>query len=485
MLRRQLLGTLPGAALLNNRLAAQTKRKLSVLMIAIDDLRPDLGCYGNRTVHTPNIDALAARGCVFEHAYCQQAVCSPSRTSLLTGRRPDTTQVYELQTHFRKTIPDAITLPQHFKNYGYATSGFGKIFHGGLDDADSWSTASWLPNSPRWNTPENAERFAKVTANVKANGWRIQPAANKPGSRGPAWEAPDVADDALPDGKTANMAIEALRAWKDQPFFLAVGFQKPHLPFIAPKRYHDLYANQRIEMTDYPERPQHAPDYAFHGNGELRSYRGIPAEGPVPPAMANELIRAYYAAASYTDAQIGKVLQELDRLGLRDNTIVALWGDHGWQLGNHGLWQKHSNFEKATRAPLIISAPGKKRAVRTKALVEFVDVYPTLADLAGLPTAPGLEGVTLRPWLENPNRASKPHALSQYPRGPVMGYSMRTSRYRLTAWMARAKSAEVKALELYDYEKDPREAVNVADDPTYAKTRDQLLPQLKAAFALT
>jgi iduronate 2-sulfatase len=482
MRRRHFLSSLAAAP----ALLPQPKKKLNVLMIAVDDLRPDLGCYGNKTVHTPNLDALAARGCVFENAYCQQAVCSPSRTSLLTGRRPDTTGIYELQTHFRKNLPDVVTLPQHFKNNGYTTSAFSKILHGGLDDPASWSIPAWFPNGPRWNTPENADRSAKLEARLREAGLRIPPpGARLRDNRPKVWDNPDVADDALPDGMTANMAVEALRTLKDQPFFLGVGFLKPHLPFIAPKRYFDLYANKQIEKTDYPERPRNAPDYAFHTNGELRTYQGVPEQGPIPEALAVDLIRAYYASASYTDAQIGKVLAELDRLGLRDNTIVAFWGDHGWQLGNHGLWHKHTNFEKATRAPLIVSAPGMKRGVRTKALTEFVDIYPSLVELAGLPAAAGTEGQSFRPLLEKPNLPGKPQALSQYPRGQVMGYSMRTRRYRMTAWMARKKSAEVKALELYDYEKDPQEAVNVADEASYAKTRTELLAQLKQAFQLS
>ncbi|MEO7654049.1 MAG: sulfatase, partial [Bryobacteraceae bacterium] len=435
----------------------------NVLMIAVDDLKPYLGCYGHTAAISPNIDKLASRGTVFTHAYCQQAVCSPSRTSLLTGRRPDTTKVYELQTHFRKTLPDVVTLPQHFKNHGYVTSGLGKIFHGGLDDDASWSIPAWWPNGPAWNTPANADRAAKRTAFLKERGWKdVQPVPRRAGEpkKGPSWEAPDVTDHALPDGMTADTVIQALQHVQGKPFFLGAGFFKPHLPFIAPKRYHDLYRDRKFTAADNPFPPKGAPAVAMHTSGELRTYDDISDEGPVPEAKALELIRAYYAALSYTDAQIGRVLAELDRLGLRENTVVVLWGDHGWHLGDHGLWNKHSNFEQATHAPLVVSAPGQKHAGRkTAGLTEFVDIYPSLCELAGLPKAEGLEGLSFAPLLENPDRPWKKAAFSQYPHaapgvGQVMGYTMRTDRYRFTEWALPAKNFH--EVELYDYETDPK-----------------------------
>jgi arylsulfatase A-like enzyme len=483
MNRRAFLGTLPGAALAQR----SAKSQMNVLMIAVDDLRPELGCYGAKHVHSPNIDALAKRGTLFTRAYCQQAVCSPSRTSLLTGKRPDTTQVYELQTHFRKILPDTVTLPEAFKNAGYETSGFSKLYHGGLNDTQSWTIPHWTPGprQPKWNSDAARAGAQAFTEKLKSDGWRIPPSSTPVGSRGPAWDSPDVADNELPDGMTADAAIEALAALQDKPFFLGVGFLKPHLPFIAPKNYFDLYPLDKIEMPDYPEEPAGAPKLAFHANGELRAYGNIGAD-PITPEKARHLVRAYYAATSYTDALIGKVLSSLDRLGLREKTIVALWGDHGWQLNNHGLWQKHSNFEKATNSMLIVSDPRQKRkGVSSKALVEFVDIYPTLTDCAGIAGDPSLEGFSFRRLLDDPNLRWKSAAFSQYPRAqdgkPVMGYTMRTDRYRYTEWRWKG-TEEVIDRELYDYETDPRESVNHARNPENAELLARLAAQLKAGW---
>lgn len=445
-------------------------------------MRPDLGCYGNTYVKTPNLDKLASRGLVFQRAYCQQAVCSPSRTSLLTGRRPDTTRVYELQTHFRKTIPNAVTLPEHFKKNGYVTTGMGKIFHGGLDDPQSWTIPWWGPAgaAPEWNTAVNKARSEKVWARLQENGLKISPAGNAPGTRGPAWEASESADNELPDGRTAETAIRALSELKDKTFFLAVGFVKPHLPFIAPKKYFDLYPPESVKHTDYNPEPKGVPPVALHTSGELRAYANVPPTGPVPEKMALELIRGYYAALSYTDAQIGRVLGQLDKLGLAENTVVIVWGDHGWHLGNHGLWNKHTNFEKATHAPLIISVPGQRGGRKSNALVEFVDIYPSLAELCGLPKADGLEGTSFVPVLQRPGRDWKPAAFSQYPRGKTMGYSMRTDRYRYTEWVT--PGSDEKPVELYDYQTDPDEKQNLAVLPEHAPLLKELAQRMKAGW---
>jgi arylsulfatase A-like enzyme len=464
-------------------LAAQ-KQKLNVLFIAVDDMRPDLGPYGNKQVRTPNLDRLAARGLTFTSAYCQQAVCSPSRTSLLTGRRPDTTRIYELQTHFRKTIPDVVTLPQHFKNNGYVTTGLSKIYHGGLDDPKSWSIPSWTPASPPWNSPESAARAEKQWAALERDGLRREnPVVSRQG-RGPAWNAPDVGDNALPDGKTADTAIRALTELKGKPFFLAVGFLKPHLPFIAPKKYFDLYPPETIKPVDYPEPPKGVPEIAMHPSGELRTYADIPEKGPIPHEKTIELIRAYYAATSYTDAQIGRVLDELDRLGLADTTVVIVWGDHGYHLNNHGLWNKHTNFEKAVHVPMIIRVPGQKNAgKKTGALTEFVDIYPSLAGICGLPEPEGVEGTSFAPLMDDPNRPWKRAAFSQYPRnkpgfGRVMGYSVRTERYRYTEW----KAGDIVERELYDYQTDPDERANLAAQPEHAAVVEQMARTLHAGW---
>ena len=459
---------------------AQTKP--NVLFIAIDDLRPELGCYGATHIKSPNIDALAKSGITFNRAYCQQAVCSPSRISLMTGRRPDTTKIYDLEAALRKTLPDVVTLPQHFKNHGYHAAGFGKIYHGGLDDAESWSVP---------HTPNRAMQYAdpKILADVKqkgAEGWE-QGGKNK----GPAWEAADCADNALPDGYVADKAIAAMQAAaakKDQPFFLAVGFEKPHLPFVAPKKYFDLYPPlAQIKLPENLEAPKNAPALALTNWAEMRPYTGVPKKGPLNEQQAKELIRAYDACVSYADAQVGRLLDELKRLGVSDNTIVILWGDHGYQLGEQGLWCKHTNFENSTRVPLILRAPSQKsRGTRTDALAELVDVYPTLCQLADLPLPEGLEGKSLAPLLENPDKPLKSAAFSQYPRrdDKVMGYSIRTPRFRYTEWQENWQSGEPKVIarELYDHEKDPRETINVVEDPKHADAVKQLARQLKAGW---
>lgn len=468
----------------------------NVLFIAVDDLRTTLGCYGAPLIRTPNIDELASRGTLFRRAYCQQAVCSPSRTSLLTGRRPDTTRIYDLQTHFRKFLPDVVTLPQHFKQHGYHSAGISKIYHGGLDDPGSWSVPHMQPKAPTYLKPESLAEQQQRLKEIEESGGnaRDQVTERDPetgialhirrtGARlkGPSWEDPDVDDGALQDGKTADEAIRRLKELKDQRFFLGVGFVKPHLPFVAPKKYFDLYPLSRISPADNPFPPEGAPEMASTNWGELRNYTDMPASGPLSEKQELELIRGYYAATSYVDAQIGRVLKELDRLGLRKNTVVVLWGDHGWHLGDHGLWCKHTNFEEATHAPLIFSSPGQKHAgVQTDALAEFVDIYPTLCDLAGLPAPEGVEGVSVAPVMAEPGRRWKNAAFSQYPRGKVMGYSIRTDRYRYTEWSEPGQNPV--AVELYDYEADPQGNVNVAEHPEQQSRRRRLSLQLRAGW---
>jgi len=482
--------------------SAADKPGYNVLFIAVDDLRPHAGCYGIPIIKTPNIDALAKTGTLFNRAYCQQAVCSPSRTSLMTGRRPDTTKVYDLQTHFRLHIPDVITIPQYFKQHGYHTQALGKIYHGlTFDDPDSWSVKSWFPKAGMYAKPENIALLKQHNKRLKAEGTirkntitqrdpktGVVLKLKKSGKRalGPSWEDPDVPDNKLSDGKTADKAIVVLRDIKDKPFFLAVGFLKPHLPFVAPKKYFDMYPPEIIPLADNPYPPKDVPELALTSSGELRTYSDIPKKGPVGDKKALELVRAYYAATSYIDAQIGRVVGELDRLGLRGKTVIVLWGDHGWQLGEHGLWCKHTNFEIATRVPMIFSAPGQKnRGAKTDALSEFVDIYPTLCELCGLEIPEGVEGTSLAPVMNDPNRSWKKAAFSQYPRRPaknqyVMGYSMKTDRYRYTEWAQKDK--EPIGLELYDHKNDPDENINIAHRPQNKELVAKLSKMLKAGW---
>jgi arylsulfatase A-like enzyme len=451
--------------------AAGADRKPNVLFFAVDDLRTELGCYGYDYIRSPNIDRIAKSGMVFRRAYCQQAVCSPSRTSLLTGMRPDSTLVYDLVTHFRKALPNTVTLPELFKRNGYFVQGMGKIYHPGYDDPQSWSVPWQSPEAPTYALPLKIDEADAKRTNAK---------------RGPAYESADVPDDHYRDGKVAALAVETLRtlAKKSEPFFLAVGMAKPHLPFVAPKKYWDLYDPASIRLAPNPYRPKGAPEYALTTSGELRNYQGMPLTGQIPDDTARKLKHAYYASISYMDAQVGKVLDELAKQGLAKNTIVVLWGDHGWKLGEHGEWCKHSNVENDANAPLLLSVPGMKNAGKqTRALVEFVDIYPTLADLAGLPIPEYLEGLSMKPLLENPNRPWKDAAFSQYPRQKqLMGYSMRTDRYRFTVWVDRRDHTKIETTELYDHEKDPQENTNIAQDPANAALVDRLMAQWKGGW---
>jgi iduronate 2-sulfatase len=493
--RRTLIALAAFIAAVNLARAAQTNRP-NILFIAVDDLRPELGCYGKDYIKSPNIDGLAKAGMVFNRAYCQQAVCSPSRASVMTGARPDTTKVWDLKTHFRVALPDVVTLGQHFKNHGYFVQGMGKIYHGGYDDPQTWSVPWQTPKAVRYALPENValdqrqyEGEPDGDAKLKSKRTKSSPASTPDGppstglnSRGPAFEGADVPDNTFQDGKVAELAIATLRdlSQKQEPFFLAVGFIKPHLPFVSPKKYWDLYDPAKIQLAPNKFRPKDAPDYAILPGGELRNYHGIP-QGSIPDELAHQLKHGYYAAVSYMDAQVGKVLDELDRLGLRKNTIVILWGDHGWKLGEHDAWCKHSNVENDVNAPLILSMPGMKNAgAHTDALVEFVDIYPTLSELAGLPLPGHLEGTSFKPLLDDPKRPWKTAAFSQYPRsqkGGLMGYTIRADRYRFTVWVSRTDHSKVDAIELYDHQKDPQENTNIARDPANAELVTKLMAQ--------
>lgn len=468
-------------------------RKPNVLFIAVDDLRPDLGCYGNKIIATPHIDRLAARGMVFNHAYCQQAVCSPSRSSLMTGKRPDATRVWNLETHFRVALPDCVTLPQFFKSHGYHCAALSKVYHRGFEDGRSWSEPHWYPNGTSVDTdPVDWTVQIKTRHDVNVSEYAAPAAklegskAGKSGKAGPAYEVSAKTDAQLPDGATALEAVKRLHDLKNKgaPFFLAVGFLKPHLPFVAPKKYWDLYDPERIPVPSFDHLPQGAPGFAGHDNGELHAYPGVPAGNPIPLDFAQKLRHGYYAAISYTDAQIGLLLDALDREGLAAHTVVVLWGDHGWQLGEHGLWHKHTNFEAATRAPLIISAPHQKTAgLKCDATVEFVDVYPTLADICGLPVPGGIDGRSLKPFLENADAPAVKCAISQYPRSTgkagvaVMGYSIRDDRWRLTLWRETTGS-KIIARELYDEKNDPDETKNLADNPEHSGVIESLTKNL-------
>jgi len=431
----------------------------NVLFIAVDDLRPMLGCYGDTTARSPCIDAFAATATRFDRAYCQFALCNPSRASLLSGRRPETLGVVTLAKFLRDGNPDLVTLPEHFKAHGYETRSYGKIFHvtnGNHDDEASWSVPPWPPRRP--------------TKAVAAGDAGPVDETSDHSDDDPAVVA-EGADDDLADGKIATKAIEALGELSGRPFFLAVGFHKPHLPFVAPRPYWNRYDPATLPLPSNAAPPAGAPAFASNDSAELRRYRGIPPQGPpVGDAEARRLIHGYHACVSFVDAQVGRVLDELDRLGLADSTVVVLWADHGYHLGEQGTWTKRTTWEIATRVPLLIRVPGRGRAgAAVGAIVELLDVYPTLVDACGLPMPPRLEGRSLAPLLDDPAR-DWPHVArsliaKQAPElgGAIRGRAIRTPRYRWIEWTGTPLPQPVQ--ELYDHAGDPAETRNIADTP--------------------
>jgi iduronate 2-sulfatase len=495
--------------------------KPNVLFIAIDDLRPELGCYGSALAQSPNLDKLAADGLLFNRAYCQQAICSPSRASLMTGARPDTIGVIENTAYFRERNPDVVTLPQQFIANGYETVYCGKIYHGRMTDNDhSWSRKpAW--GKCKYSPPKNPGSYAlvenqKLWQENRDKMWAKYGKENSGGLvHGPAYESADVPDHGYMDGFNTQLAIATLKDHlarkKDQPLFLGLGFTKPHLDFIAPKKYWDLYDPADIELATHRAAPKQGAATGLHASFELRTRHGIPKSGPIGDELARTLLHGYYACVSYVDAQIGMMIDALEEAGIRDNTIIIVWGDHGWHLGDMGIWGKATNYEIATRVPLMIWTPDMKvRGRSTEALVELVDMYPTLCELAGIALPGHLEGHSFARLLDNPDLSWKQAAFSQFPNpalrewaanplspgmrqtffGPLideveariikqqgdawnrelfehhlMGYTMRTARYRLVIWRDhRDAAAEPVFVELYDHETDPQETVNVADD---------------------
>ena len=421
--------------------------RYNVLFITVDDLRPMLGCYGHPEMHTPNIDALAERGMLFNRAYCQYPLCSPSRTSFLTGLRPGTTQVRNNTADFREKVPEVVTLPQHFKANGYHTQSVGRIAHLPRlqDDANSWSLPSWRPP---W-----------IPFDIKTT---------------PSWEALDVADDELRDGKTAEGAVKVLASLRNQTFFLALGFYKPHLPLHAPRKYFELYDTTDFTLPASPVPPKDAPARALNNWSAIRAYADLPSgKEPLSELQTLAFIRAYAAATSYTDAQIGRVLAQVDALGLTNNTVIVFCSDHGHHLGEQGIWGKQTLFESSLRCPLIVSVPGAPRA-ETEALVELVDIFPTLSDVCELPPPLGSEGISLQPVLENPMHPWKTAVFSQF----GSGRSIRTAQYRYTEWGSNGRRGK----ELYDYYKDPHETRNIANLPQNAELIAHLSERLRAGW---
>ena len=429
------------------KLKVDANCRYNVLFIIADDLRPLLGCYGHPEIHTPNIDALAERGTLFNRAYCQYPLCNPSRTSMLTGLRPETTRVFSNAANFREKLPDAVTLPQHFKASGYHTQSVGKIAHSLTmqDDAYSWSV-------PSWRQP--------ISLNL---------------SSVPSWQALDAEDDEFRDGKTAKHTVEVLAEIQHTQFFLAVGFRKPHLPFHVPKRYYELYKSESFGLPSTSNLPMDAPAIINSKSNWIREFQDIPDEGAFRDEKTLALIQGYAAATSYMDAQVGRILDQLDALKLTEKTVVVFVGDHGFHLGEHGIWKKDTLFEVSLRLPLIVRVPGQTYLnVKTDAFAELVDIYPTLCDACQLPIPSQLEGISMMPVIEHPTGAWKTAAFSQ----KGQGNSIRTAQYRYTEWGLNGN----RGLELYDYDTDPDETVNIANLPENAELVTHLSAQLHAGW---
>ena len=500
---------------------APPPKKPNVLFIAIDDLKPLLGCYGTSWIKSPAIDRLAQQGTLFTSSYCRVPLCAPTRVSLLTGLSPDSTGVYfnpfKVKNVLRRHMPEVVTLPQYFKNNGYITCAMGKVFDSRTVDAGhdsvSWSLPfvnqhQFTPSGPGvrgYQNPETQERLKKATKESTRN-----PLA------GPPTECRDVPDNAYLDGAMARTAVAEIKglAQQPQPFFLAVGFHKPHLPFIAPKKYWDLYDRAALPIAAFQSFPFGSPPEApvVPNSGELRDYAGVPKSGPIPEAQQRELINGYAACVSYIDAQVDLLVKALEESGIAENTIICLWGDHGWHLGEHGHWGKSTDYEDATRVTLIIRAPNVGKGVRTASLTELLDVYPTLCDLVGLPKPTHLQGKSLAPILRNPKIQIHEAAISQCSTvdsqmspqlvgGQLdelatiksqMGWTLRTPRFRYVEWREakltdnkQVFGIKVLGVELYDYQTDPLEHENLAGKTEFAAVLkeqqalfDRLLPHL-------
>lgn len=450
--------------------------KPNVLFIAIDDLANSLRCYGNPVVKSPNIDRLAKMGVRFDRAYCQLPLCNPSRASVLSGMRPDAITVYDLDRHFREQVPSVVTMPQLFKQNGWFSARVGKLYH---YDVPRGIGTDGLDDKPSWDVVVNPKGRDVADEALITN-----PTPEKAVSAALSWLRAEGADEEQTDGMIATEAIKLLQQHRDKPFFLGVGFFRPHTPYVAPKKYFDLYPMSQIQLPKAPANDRDdIPKAAFAHNCPIPNY-GLPED------TCREALQAYYACVSFVDAQVGRVLDALDRLKLTDNTIIVLWSDHGYHLGEHnGIWQKRCLFEESARAPMIIYAPhAKGNGKPSKQIVEFIDMYPTVADLCGLTAPKTAAGRSLRPLLDNPNRNWKGTAFTQILRPgdghPVVGRSVRTDRWRYSDWGG-GKAGE----ELYDHDSDPFEFTNLANNPKYKsvveKLRSQLQDKIKAAVPST
>lgn len=496
------------------QIQAQNTNKPNILFIAIDDLKPTLGSYGDTYSITPAIDNIAKNGTVFLNNHTQQAVCGPSRASLMTGKRPDYTKVRDLKTKMRDINPNILSLPQYFKESGYITAGIGKIYDprcvDEYRDRPSWTIPFITENKLKYpggkdtsvsgyHSPEVKKRLNDLTSEAKSKGVKnVQKYVQE--NYKPPFEISNEIDEAYIDGAIAQGAIDLLNDVSKnpaQPFFLAVGFKKPHLPFVTSKKYWDLFKRDEFKIASYQKKAKNGVDLAYHNSGELRGY--------IDPSInyfinddnllqldddtQRALIHGYYACTSFVDAQIGKIMESLKEKGLDKNTIIVVWGDHGWHLGDHSMWEKHSALEQATRSPLIIYAPFIEKSIKTNSPTEFLDIFPTLCELSNLEIPKNLDGKSLVPILNGTNTEIKDFAVSQQPRGKSIGYSFRTEKYRYTVWIGNDKKStdkitpkDIVAQELFDYVEDPLETVNQIDNPKYSIIQNELIVMSQAFF---
>tara|TARA_R110002049_G_scaffold18043_2_gene69412 strand:+ start:913 stop:2484 length:1572 start_codon:yes stop_codon:yes gene_type:complete len=482
----------------------------NILFIAVDDLKPLLSNYGHQEMITPNFDRLAKMGMTFTNAHVQYAVCGPSRASVMTGTYPDRTKVWDLHTDFRESAPDLISMPEYLISQGYETTGIGKIYHKGSSapghDGKSWSIPHSQPKNydqeygdpafEYYQNPETKKQMELLVKEAEAKGIKKQnKIRNYVFERSkPSTENANVSDEAYQDGIYTQEAMKKLNKLIKigKPWFLAVGYQKPHLPFVAPKKYWDLYDRSKIKLAEFQQLAEGTPLLAYHNYGELRAFSDIDDNynigDIIDEAKQRELIHGYMACVSYIDAQLGKLLDELARRNILDNTVIVLWGDHGWHLGDHTEWCKHSNFEQATRIPFMFAGPGVTKNKKDHHPVNLVDLFPTVFELANVPQSPQTDGKSLVPLLDNDpsTTVDMNYAYHQYARGKRMGYAVRTDRYRYTEWhdndyrsFKPYNNENIVGYELYDYEKDPLETRNLINDPAYETVAAELKNTLK------
>ncbi len=494
---------------------SQQEKKVNVLFIAIDDLKPTLGSFGDSYAITPNLDKFSEKATVFLNNHCQQPVCGPSRASLMTGKRPDYTKVRDLKTKMRDVNPDIVSIPQYFKENGYATIGVGKIYDPRCVDKNidkpSWSVPFYKERNleypkeygpPAFGYYQNKEIKAKIAALIeeaKEKGVK-NPAKYVRNKYKPPYETSDVPDEAYMDGAIGEKGMELIDELSKnpaEPFFLAIGFKRPHLPFVAPQKYWSLYDESKIPYAAFQQKSKNGPNVAYHNSPELRSYKDDAIEYTIDDEnllsldkkIQKKLIHGYYAATSFVDAQVGKVLNKLKEKGLDKNTIVIIWGDHGWHLGDHSMWNKHSNFEQATRSPMMIYVPEISKGIQVNSPTEFVDIFPTLCELTNLEVPVILDGKSLASIVEGKSTSVKKYAVTQQPRGKSTGYSFRTEHHRYTVWIKNNKKStdnisakDIIAQELYDYINDPSETTNHFGEEKYRVIQKELIAYANEFF---